>query len=285
MTDRENYLRTIEFNYPKWIPCHVGHPLADWNALSDYNPPDIEWQTERGTRDWGEERKRIEEQRAKGRLTRGSGERLFDRLYFLRGFENLMLDFATDDPCLQQLIEMLTDYEMRRRFQDGMLHHVLRSAAEKGLPVQIHTGLQGGNANVVANGNPLCLCPVFERHADVKFSLLHVGYPFADEAIAIAKMFPNVCLDLAWHCGLSPYLAVETLKKTLGTVPTNKITWGADSHIVEEAYGAAVVFRGVLKKALWGLIEEQGTGEQRAAEVARMIMRENAAALFGLPRR
>ena len=43
----------------------------------------------------------------------GNGERLFDRLYFLRGFDNLMLDFAEEPPELVRLIAMLEDYEMR----------------------------------------------------------------------------------------------------------------------------------------------------------------------------
>lgn len=46
-------------------------------------------------------------------MTGGNGERLFDRLYFLRGFENLMIDFATDAPELSKLIDMLSDYEMK----------------------------------------------------------------------------------------------------------------------------------------------------------------------------
>jgi uroporphyrinogen decarboxylase len=33
-------------------------------------------------------------------------------LYFLRGFENLMMDIATDDPHLPELIERLTQYEL-----------------------------------------------------------------------------------------------------------------------------------------------------------------------------
>ena len=42
----------------------------------------------------------------------GSGERLFDRLYFLRGFENLMIDIATDHQNLPRLINMLLDYQL-----------------------------------------------------------------------------------------------------------------------------------------------------------------------------
>ena len=91
----------------------VESPLADWGALDSYQPPDLLTQTERGTRDWDAMAQSVAEQKAQGQLTQGSGERLFDRLYFLRGFENLMLDFATDDPHLPRLIEMLTEYELR----------------------------------------------------------------------------------------------------------------------------------------------------------------------------
>ena len=172
--------------------------------------------------------------------------------------------------------------EVRRRFQDGMVHHVLRMAETKRLPVQVHTGLQGGNSNVVGNTDPAPLARLFIEYPDVRFSLLHMGYPFVDQALALAKMFPNVYLDMAWHAGLSPYLAVDTLKKAIGTMPVNKITWGADSHIVEEAYGASVVFRAVLRRALDDMMRERGMDERRAAEVAVMIMRTNAASLFGI---
>jgi len=90
----------------------VEHPLADWSALESYEPPDLETLDERGPRDWEQARKNIEAAREAGHLTGGNGDRLFDRLYFLRGFENLMVDFATDDPHLPRLIEMLTEYEL-----------------------------------------------------------------------------------------------------------------------------------------------------------------------------
>jgi len=181
ISERENFLRTLEFRYPEWIPCSVGfspltwhtyrerleeivlrhplifknyrrgsvdfdnfppvyrqgeyfrdnwgciwynaqgglegqvvgHPLADWKALDTYKPPDFLTQTERGERNWNEIKRDIEERRRKGLPTIGDGERLFDRLYFLRGYENLMIDIATDDPHLPRLIDMLLDYEMR----------------------------------------------------------------------------------------------------------------------------------------------------------------------------
>jgi len=172
--------------------------------------------------------------------------------------------------------------EARRRFQDAMFHHAVRSARDRGLPVQVHGGLFGGNANLIANGSPLPLCSALSCYPDVRFSLLHMAWPFADEAIAMGKMFPNLYLDFSWHSVHSPDLFIQTLKRTLGTVPTNKLTWGADTHIVEEAYAASQVFRGLLERTLTDLIPERGLSESRACDVARMLLHDNAAALFGL---
>ena len=102
-----------------WYNVHEGlegqvveHPLADWKALDSYTPPDFLTQSERTECDWDQISREVDEQRRRGRLVMGNGERLFDRLYFLRGFEALMLDFATDDPHLPRLIDMLFEYEM-----------------------------------------------------------------------------------------------------------------------------------------------------------------------------
>jgi len=181
LTDRENWLRAIEFRNPEWIPCYLGisplawhvgregledlvlrhplifrdytkgsidfddfppvhragelfldnwgclwknvisglegvvveHPLEDWSTIETYQPPDLLTKTERGNRDWDQIRKDVAADKARGGLIIGNGERLFDRMYFLRGFENLMMDIATDDPHLPKLIDMLLDYELR----------------------------------------------------------------------------------------------------------------------------------------------------------------------------
>jgi hypothetical protein len=91
----------------------VGHPLEDWSALESYAPPDPMRNTERGERDWESINNDIEERRKRGLIVIGDGERLFDRLYFLRGFKNLMIDITTDAPQLPKLIEMLENYELR----------------------------------------------------------------------------------------------------------------------------------------------------------------------------
>jgi uroporphyrinogen decarboxylase len=181
ITHRENWLRTIEFRYPEWIPCSIAlspitwsiyrqdleeialahprifpgyerpdpdfyqemppvyrsgeyfldnwgclwynqkhglegqvvrHPLADWSALDAYRLPDPMLLEERGIRDWDEISRNLTVRRSQGHQVMGNGERLFDRLYFLRGFENLMFDFAEGRPELSRLICMLEAYEL-----------------------------------------------------------------------------------------------------------------------------------------------------------------------------
>ena len=91
----------------------VEHPLAEWESMAEYKPPDFLTEGEYGSQDWNEIEKEIRNRKADGLLTTGAGGELFTRFYFLRGFENLMVDIATDDPNLPMLIEMILDYEMK----------------------------------------------------------------------------------------------------------------------------------------------------------------------------
>jgi len=90
----------------------VGHPLADWSVFEKLRPPDPAAQF-----DWPAIRAQVADQRSRGELTRGSLSitqgGFFDRLQFLRGMENLMIDFAEQPPQLDLLIEMLVEYNRK----------------------------------------------------------------------------------------------------------------------------------------------------------------------------
>lgn len=93
----------------------VESPLADWRKLADYRMPDPLVDNERGEekKNWEQVRRDCRQRRQQDLLVVGSGERLFDRLYFLRGFKNLMIDLAEGPLELDRLIEMLEEYETR----------------------------------------------------------------------------------------------------------------------------------------------------------------------------
>jgi len=90
----------------------VEHPLATWDDFESYVPPDPLTTKEWGAWDFVKEAEKIRKRKAKGLLAKGNAGRLFDRLYLLRGFENLMIDIGSDAPKLPALIEMLEEYKM-----------------------------------------------------------------------------------------------------------------------------------------------------------------------------
>lgn len=180
LTERENYLRAIEFRCPQWVPitfefqpavwmrhgtrleelirrhplvegghqrgyerpAHldpllvegatvtddwgcvwknvqcgllgrvVRHPLGQWKAFGSFKPPDPLNQY-----DWPALKEHTEGQRRKGLLTIAEPESFaqggfFDRLVFLRGYENLMTDFLEEPPELASLLAMLLEYNL-----------------------------------------------------------------------------------------------------------------------------------------------------------------------------
>jgi len=88
----------------------VVHPLADWSALETYDVPDPLQTADRGPVDWEAARRSVEAARERGDLTQGGVAHgfLLMRLWYLRGFEGLMLDFATGAPELRRLVQMVT---------------------------------------------------------------------------------------------------------------------------------------------------------------------------------
>lgn len=93
----------------------VEHPLEDWDALETYEAPDPMVQNDRGPADWENAGRRTEEAKDAGRLTSGGVAHgfFFMRMHYLRGFENLMIDLATEDPHLPQLIDMLVRHSRK----------------------------------------------------------------------------------------------------------------------------------------------------------------------------
>jgi uroporphyrinogen decarboxylase len=94
----------------------VGHPLENWDALETYEAPDPLTQGERGPQvNWESAKENIKRAKQNGNLAAGglSHGFMFMRLFYLRGFENLMIDIATGDPRLRKLIDFVLDHNMK----------------------------------------------------------------------------------------------------------------------------------------------------------------------------
>lgn len=168
--------------------------------------------------------------------------------------------------------------------QDYMMHQVIRTAIDMRLPLQIHTGLQEGNENIITNSNPTHLINLLVEYREAKFDLFHGGYPYIHEWVTLAKNFPNVYADLCWVYIVSPTVGRELLNELIETVPGNKImAFGGDSITVEIAFGHAVMARQQVARVLSEKVEEGYMGEEEAVLLARKILRDNPARLFNLP--
>ena len=181
LTERENYLRALEFRQPQWVPlqfyCHpalherhgndlralmqrhplvfgadppspaaeqpadpllqagvaftddwgcvwqnlqggmlgivTGHPLADWSRLPDLKVPDPLLQE-----DWAKLKADAISARFHGWPVIGgptsfASGGFFDRLQFLRGTENLLVDLLEEPPQLGELIERVLEYNVQ----------------------------------------------------------------------------------------------------------------------------------------------------------------------------
>jgi predicted TIM-barrel fold metal-dependent hydrolase len=174
-------------------------------------------------------------------------------------------------------------WEEARPLQDYMIHQIIRAAIDRDLPIQIHTGLQEGNENILTNSNPMLLVNLFIEYREAKFDIFHGAYPYTGELLALAKNFPNVYLDLCWLYIISPSAGARVLHEAIETVPANKIfAFGGDFVIPEGAYGHSVMARQVVSRVLSEKIEDGYLTEDEAVGLAGRILRENPAALYRL---
>ena len=165
--------------------------------------------------------------------------------------------------------------------EDYIVHYVLKKCLQYSLPVKIHTGLQEGNGNMLANSRASLLNNIFMKYPKNRFDIFHISWPYTDELAALAKNFQNVWVDFCWAWIISPSAARRALHTMLETVPANKIHgFGGDYIFVEGSYGHAAIARREITRVLAEKVEEGTFGEDRALRLAHMLLRENAATNF-----
>ena len=105
---------TVWGNVTRGMSSHpVSFPLEDWAALASYVPPDSLTEDTFEPRDWDQVRSSLDEAKRRGDLAWGGELQhgfMYMRLFYLRRFENLMMDMATGEPRLRTLIRMVERY-------------------------------------------------------------------------------------------------------------------------------------------------------------------------------
>jgi predicted TIM-barrel fold metal-dependent hydrolase len=172
-----------------------------------------------------------------------------------------------------------------RPLENYMTHRVLERAEARGVPVIIHTGYQAFSNNDLDCSRVGLLTPLFMKYPRLHFHILHSSYPWTGEAASLAKMYPNVTLDLTWTQIIVPEGARDALGHMLDMVPANKIhVFGGDHLVPESVWGALEVARENVAHVLAERVETGCLTETRAVALANKLFHENAGRIFGLDR-
>lgn len=177
----------------------------------------------------------------------------------------------------------LTDAELKA-LGDHLFNYCVRRAIDFDLPIKLHTGYYVGNNRMPLHRlrrNASDAAELLLRYPQARFVLMHIGYPYQDEFVALAKHFPGAYIDLCWAWIISPGASVRFLKEALTTAPASKLfAFGGDYYTLEPVVGHARIARQGVTQALSELVEEGWLGERDALDAASRILRDNAHEVF-----
>jgi uncharacterized protein len=181
--------------------------------------------------------------------------------------------------------ESLTAQE-QKALEDHLFWYSVNKAISYNLPIKLHTGYYASENGMPLSRlrqNPSSACELCRMAPDARFVFMHIGYPYYEEFVAVAKQYSNAYLDMCWSWIINPVAAKDFLKKYLVTAPSNKIlTFGGDYLFVEPVLGHASIARQGIALALSELVEEQWLGMDDALELIDPIMHGNARQIFRL---
>jgi len=174
-------------------------------------------------------------------------------------------------------------YEEVAALEDCMIHHMLALCERHGFAAVFHVGMHAWNDNDPERARAHYLRNIIRRYSGVNFVLLHVGIPHFEEAVLMARYYPNVYLDLTWTHICSPRLAKEIVHRILEQVPVNKVfAFGGD-------YGYILALRGHLEIAMENLadvmVESVADGimdEEQGKAILRSWYFDNPNRVYGL---
>ena len=197
---------------------------------------------------------------------------------------DVLIPFASIDPArgaagVAQARRLIADFGVRGfKFHPGtqafypndrMAYPLYEVIAEHGLVALFHTGQTGVGAGTRGGGgirlkysNPLYIDDVAADFPDMDIIMAHPSFPWQDEALSIAIHKPRVYIDLS---GWSPKYFSPKLVQYAGSLLRHKVLFGTDFPVITPERWIDD-FENVSIKP----------------EVRPLIMKENAARLFGL---
>jgi predicted TIM-barrel fold metal-dependent hydrolase len=181
-------------------------------------------------------------------------------------------------------------HEEYKLLQDYLVRVIAREAGQRGMAVQIHS-LDGFGGFYSASGAaPHNLESLLNDHTlrTTRFVIVHGGWPLVGETQALHAK-PNVYADISMMDQLAePAALARTLRMWLAVWP-EKVMFGTDAFDGGVQQGWEQVgwvathnARRALADALSGMVRDNEITGTRARELARMVLHDNAVAVYRL---
>ncbi|MGW6525693.1 amidohydrolase family protein [Streptomyces sp. NPDC054962] len=165
-----------------------------------------------------------------------------------------------------------------------LVRHLLWTAVDLGLPLQLHTGF-GDNDIRLHRVDPSRLTDWLHLTAGTIPVLLLHCWPYQRQAAYLAAVFEQVYLNVGLtlhHVG--PPRARAILEEALEITPFRKLLYSSDAYGVAEFYGlGALAFRRGLGDLLQDRVDADELGLPDALRLARWAGADNARRVYRLP--
>lgn len=122
-----------------------------------------------------------------------------------------------------------------KKLNDEMLYPTLELAKKYNFPVLFHSGYPppGTPKSVLSNSNPIFIDDFINSFPKVKVIIAHMGYPWVDNALALAVQYTNVYLDISNLTYMMPSRLHDFLLHAKELIGLDKILFGSDGFVPE----------------------------------------------------
>ncbi len=206
------------------------------------------------------------------------------------------LDFEPADPSAARAIYAryvnggVPTHAEYKTLEDYLFHEIARRAGRLGMAVHLHVLYEFGGFYDENGAAPHQLEAVADDSTlrGTNFVMLHGGWPYTDETLALLGK-PNMYADISMMTQfIEPSQLAGVLRNWLTQWPS-KVLFGTDAFDNGTVQGwdqgawlAATSARRALGLALTGMMRDGEVTRPRAEQLARMVLRENAVALYHL---
>ncbi|TFF97301.1 MAG: amidohydrolase [Promethearchaeota archaeon] len=124
----------------------------------------------------------------------------------------------------------------RNKFlNDKGLYPSFELAQEHNLLILMHTGYPppGTKKNVLSYANPLKIEDIIQSFPKLRIIIAHMGFPWVDNALALAVQYPNIYLDISNLPYMMPNRLKTLLLRARELIGLDKILFGSDGFIPE----------------------------------------------------